>query len=151
MPPPPCAWRLCPTCRPGRRSTSAAARVCWPRPGPASGAGRCGRSTPTRARSTQARRSLAAAGLEGRVELWRGPLERLVPADLADRVILANLPAPAQAALLGRIGSPPRAALLSGLRPGQAAPLLAGYRALGLRPAAAARRGRWECWALVGG
>lgn len=99
----------------------------------------------------QARRSLAAAGLEGLVELWRGPLERLAPADLADRVILANLPAPAQAALLGRIGSPPRAALLSGLRPGQAAPLLAGYRALGLRPAAAARAGRWECWALVSG
>jgi ribosomal protein L11 methyltransferase len=99
----------------------------------------------------QARRSLAAAGLDERVELWRGPLERLTPGELADRVILANLPAPAQAALVGRIGSPPRAALLSGLRPGQAGPLLRAYRALGLRPAAAARRGRWECWALVGG
>jgi ribosomal protein L11 methyltransferase len=99
----------------------------------------------------QAARSLRAAGLADRVELWRGPLERLTPAELADRVILANLPAPAQAALVGRIGSPPRAALLSGLRPGQAAPLVARYRALGLRPAAAARRGRWECWALVAG
>jgi ribosomal protein L11 methyltransferase len=99
----------------------------------------------------QAARSLRAAGLADRVELWRGPLERLTPAELADRVILANLPAPAQAALVGRIGSPPRAAPRAGVRPGAAAPLVARYRALGLRPAAAARRGRWECWALVAG
>jgi hypothetical protein len=98
----------------------------------------------------QAGRSLRAAGLAGAVELWRGPLERLGPGDLADRVLLANLPVAAQGALLGRIGSPPRAALLSGLRPGEAAPLVARYRALGLRPRAAARRGRWECWTLVG-
>jgi ribosomal protein L11 methyltransferase PrmA len=98
----------------------------------------------------QAQASLAAAGLADRVTLRRGPVEALLPAELAGRVLLANLPLAAQRGLLARIDEPPRAALISGIRPGQEGELLAAYRALGLRPAGAARRGGFLCLALVG-
>jgi ribosomal protein L11 methylase PrmA len=99
----------------------------------------------------QARRAVAAAGLEERIELRRAAVGALAAAELAGRVLLANLPLVAQRALAGRclaLGAAPRAALLSGLRPGEAAELLAAYRRLGLRPVGAARRGRWERWSL---
>jgi Ribosomal protein L11 methyltransferase (PrmA) len=103
------------------------------------------------AAADQAWRSLRAADLETAVHVHRGLLERLPPAALAGRVLLANLPAAAHAALLARLPAPPPGALLSGLRPGEAAALLAGYRRLGLRVVGAARRGRFERWALVRG
>ena len=99
----------------------------------------------------QARRAVAAAGLAGTIALRRAAVGALEPAALDGRVILANLPLAAQRELAARLialAAPPRAALLSGLRPGEAAQLLAAYRRLGLRPRAAARRGRWECWRL---
>jgi ribosomal protein L11 methyltransferase len=97
----------------------------------------------------QAARSLAAAGLAGRVELRRAALRALPAGAIAGRVLLANLPLAAHRELLGRIGAPPRAALLSGLRPGEAPAVAAAYRALGLEPAARAEAGGFACVALV--
>lgn len=97
----------------------------------------------------QAARSLAAAGLAERVSLRRGPLEALPPELIAGRVVLANVPAAAHRALLARTREPPRAVLASGLRPAEAAPVVAAWRTRGLRPASAARRGGFVCWALV--
>ncbi len=95
----------------------------------------------------QAARSLALAGLADRVELRRGPLGGLRAADLAGRVVLANIPAPAHAELLGRIdaAAPPRAAVLSGLRPAQVAGVVAGWEALGLRAGALDAGGGFRC------
>ncbi|MGE0347064.1 MAG: 50S ribosomal protein L11 methyltransferase [Candidatus Nanopelagicales bacterium] len=95
----------------------------------------------------QAARSLRLAGLAARVELRRGPLGALAPADLAGRVVLANVPAPAHAELLGRVDAarPPRAAVLSGLRPGQVAAVVAGWEALGLRAGDRAEAGGFVC------
>jgi len=96
-----------------------------------------------------ARHSLRAAGLDTAVRVERGLLERLPDEALAERVLLANLPAVAQTALLARLPGPPPGALISGLRPGEAAPLVRGYRRLGLRAVAVARRARFERWTLV--
>jgi len=98
----------------------------------------------------QAARSLAAGGLAGRVRLRRGPLETLAEDELDGRVLLANLPAPAQRALVARLGVPPPAAVLSGLRPHEADELERAYRALGLVVVGAARRGGFSCLALAG-
>jgi ribosomal protein L11 methyltransferase len=98
----------------------------------------------------QARRSLAAAGLAGAVTLRRSALAALAPAELAGRVLIANVPAPAHRELLGRIGAPPRAAVLSGLRPAEAPAIEERYRALGLAPARRARGGGFVCSLLVG-
>ena len=89
----------------------------------------------------QAARSLAAAGLAGRVALRRAALGALDAEAIADRVLLANVPAAAHRELLGRVGAPPRAALLSGLRPTEAPAVEAAYRALGLAPAGASGAG----------
>jgi ribosomal protein L11 methyltransferase len=97
----------------------------------------------------QARRSAAASGLAGRVRVERRDVGRLPPDLTSGRTLLANLPAPAQAALLGALGEPPRAALLSGLRPGEAEPIVRGYRHLGLEPVGMARAGGHERWTLV--
>jgi len=97
----------------------------------------------------QAARSLEAAGLGGRVRLRLGPVEALAPGDLADAVLLANLPAAAHRTLLRRIGRPPRAAVLSGLRHDEAEAIAAGYQALGLTPRAAARAGGFACLTLA--
>jgi SAM-dependent methyltransferase len=82
----------------------------------------------------QAARSLAAAGCTG-VTLRRGPLEGLPAADIAGRVVLANIPAAAHRALLAAVDPrrPPAAAVLSGLRPAQADAVEGAWRALGLR------------------
>jgi hypothetical protein len=97
----------------------------------------------------QAARSLAAAGLAGRVRLRRGPVETLAEQELGGRVILANLPAAGQQALVARLRTPPPAAVLSGLRPGEAGELARAYRALGLAVVDAARRGGFCCLTLV--
>lgn len=93
----------------------------------------------------QAARSLAAAGLGGRVDLRQGPLERLAAAELAGAVLMANLPAAAHRALLRRIGARPAAAVLSGLRPAEVGAVADAYRALGLRPAGRAERDGFCC------
>ena len=98
----------------------------------------------------QAARSLAAAGLAGRVALRRAALGALDAEAIAGRVLLANVPAAAHRELLGRVGAPPRAALLSGLRPAEAPAVEAAYRALGLAPAGRAERGGFVCAVLVG-
>jgi hypothetical protein len=97
----------------------------------------------------QAARSLAAAGLAGRVRLRRAALGALPAGAIAGRVVLANLPVAAHRELLGRVGAPPRAAVLSGLRPGEAGPVEAAWRAHGLEPAGRAERGGFACVALV--
>lgn len=98
----------------------------------------------------QAARSLAAAGLAGRVALRRVALGALPAEAIAGRVLLANVPLAAHRELLGSIGAPPRAALLSGLRPDDAPAAEAAYQALGLEPAWRAERGGFVCAALVG-
>lgn len=80
----------------------------------------------------QAARSLAAAGRRG-VTLRRGPLAGLGAAEIAGRVVLANVPPPAHRALLGRIdpAAPPVAAVLSGIRPAEVPELAGAWGARG--------------------
>jgi SAM-dependent methyltransferase len=82
----------------------------------------------------QAARSLTAAGCTD-VTLRLGPLGGLPPADLAGRVVLANIPAAAHRALLAAVDPrrPPVAVVLSGVRADQVAEVEAAWRALGLR------------------
>jgi ribosomal protein L11 methyltransferase len=90
----------------------------------------------------QARASLDAAGRAG-VTLRRGPLSGIAAADVAGRVVLANVPRPAHEALLARVdpGAPPVAAVLSGIRPADAPALVAAWGALGLAVAGRDERG----------
>jgi ribosomal protein L11 methyltransferase len=97
----------------------------------------------------QTARSLAAVGREREVTLRRGPIAALTAHEIADRVLLANVPLPAHESLLSRIGAPPRAAVLSGLRPGQAPAVVAAYRALGLEVLATDERGGFRAVSLV--
>jgi hypothetical protein len=97
-----------------------------------------------------AARSLAAAGLSGRAALKRAALATLAPDEIAERVLLANVPAAAHLELLGRIVVPPRAVVLSGLRPAEAPAVESAYRALGLAPADRAERAGFVCAVLVG-
>jgi ribosomal protein L11 methylase PrmA len=97
----------------------------------------------------QTARSLAAVGREREVTLRRGPIAALTVHEIADRVLLANVPLPAHESLLSRIGAPPRAAVLSGLRPGQAPAVVAAYRALGLEVLATDERGGFRAVSLV--
>ena len=97
----------------------------------------------------QTARSLAAAGRERGVTLRRGPVAALTTREIADRVLLANVPLPAHESLLSRIGAPPRAAVLSGLRPHQAPAVVAAYRALGLEVLAIDERGGFSTVSLV--
>ena len=98
----------------------------------------------------QAEASLAAAGLAGAVTVRRGPLGAIAGAEIAGRVMLANVPAGAQPALLGRVGGAPAAVVLSGIRPPEAPAL--GRRLGGPRPApdGAWERGGFCCLRLVG-
>ena len=76
----------------------------------------------------QAARSLAAAGRSEQVVLRRGPVAGLDPAEIAGRVVLANVPRPAHASLLERTGEPPRALVLSGLRPAEAEDVVGAWQ-----------------------
>jgi ribosomal protein L11 methyltransferase len=99
----------------------------------------------------QARRSLAAAGRAGTVEVRRAPIESLAAADLAGRALLANVPEGAQRALLARVSGPPSAIVLSGIRPAAAGALRDAWQAHGLRPDGAWERGGFACLRMVGG
>lgn len=99
----------------------------------------------------QAARSLAAAGRRG-VTWRRGPLGGLAGAELAGRVVLANVPAAAHRELLARVDphAPPRAVVLSGLRPAEVAPVEDAWRALGLgRAVAEEHAAGFACRALA--
>jgi ribosomal protein L11 methylase PrmA len=95
----------------------------------------------------QAAAGLQAAGRPRRVTLRRGPLGGLGRGDLAERIVLANVPAAAHRELLGRVDptDPPRAAVLSGLRRGQLADVLGGWAAHGLTAGAVDERGGFCC------
>ena len=80
----------------------------------------------------QAARSLAAASRAERVTLRRGPIAALDAAEIAGRVVLANVPLPAHLSLLARIDEAPAAVVLSGLRPGEVAQVVDAHRAHGL-------------------
>lgn len=99
----------------------------------------------------QAARSLEAAGLARVVTLRRAPLGNLEPTELAGRVILANVPAPAHAALLGRLRDRPPGAVLSGLRPAQSGAVIDAYRSLGMRVVRIGQAGGFRAVALVAG
>jgi ribosomal protein L11 methyltransferase len=99
---------------------------------------------------TQTARSCAAATVSHRVAVRHRAISALDPADLAGRVVLANLPREAHRALLDAYRAAPRAAILSGLRPWEAPDIVRGYRAMGCRHVSARRRGRFECHVLAG-
>jgi ribosomal protein L11 methylase PrmA len=78
--------------------------------------------------------SLIAAGLSGWVTLRHGPLEAILPDELAGAVLLANIPAQAHRLLARRARSgAPRGAVLSGLRPREVDEIVASWTARGLR------------------
>jgi ribosomal protein L11 methyltransferase len=97
----------------------------------------------------QTRASLQRAACSDRVEVRRQPVQGLSALDLTGRVVFANIPVAAHAALLARYADPPRAVVVSGLRPDEAPDIVRAYRRLGLRHTRAARRGRFDCHVLV--
>lgn len=82
---------------------------------------------------SQARAGIVLAGLVDRVDLRPGALETIAPTDLAGRVLLANVPAPAHLALAARAARAPHGAVLSGLRAQQMPAVLAAWSARGMR------------------
>jgi hypothetical protein len=94
------------------------------------------------------RRTLAAAPRSADVRVDKAAIETLPSTALEGRVLLANLPPIAHAALVGRIRELPRAVLVAGMRHSDSAAVIAGYTALGLRPTAARIAGRWSGWVL---
>ena len=80
-----------------------------------------------------------------------GTAGALSRADLAGRIVLANVPEAAQRALLGRVAGAPAAMVLSGIRPPAAGALREAWGAHGLRPDGAWERGGLACLRLVGG
>ena len=99
---------------------------------------------------SQARASATAAGLVGVIAVRRAPLGALAPAEIAGRVVLANVPPDAHRTLLSRVAAPPAAVVLSGIRPPDAPALSRAWAARGLRPDGAWERGGFCCLRLVG-
>lgn len=98
----------------------------------------------------QTRRSAEAAGRAAKMSFRTAPLEALDPADLAGRVLLANIPPPAHDALLHGIEDVTvRAVLISGVRVGEGREVAERYALHGLRETARSEREGWECRALV--
>jgi ribosomal protein L11 methyltransferase len=99
----------------------------------------------------QTNASSKLAGCGHLVEARRQPVQSLTSAELAARVVFANVPASAHRLLISRFkDDPPAAIVLSGLRPHEASLIVSAYQALGLRRVRAARRGRFDCHVLVG-
>ena len=98
-----------------------------------------------------ARRSLAAAGRAGAVEVRRAPIQSLVAGDTAGRTLLANVPADAHRELLARVVDRPAGVVLSGIRPAAAAGLRDAWRERGLRPDGEWEQGGFACLRMVGG
>ena len=98
----------------------------------------------------QTRAAAALAGCEHHIESRRQPIEMLTGAELAGRVVFANIPISAHAALINRFDAPPAAIVLSGLRPEQAKPIVTVYRDMGLRHVRAMRQRRFDCHVMVG-
>ena len=99
---------------------------------------------------SQTRAASALAGCEDHVESRRQPIQMLTGAELAGRVVFANIPASAHAALINRFDEPPAAIVLCGLRAKDAGPIIAVYREMGLRHARAMRQRRFDCHVMVG-
>lgn len=96
--------------------------------------------------------SLEAAGLAGAVTVRQAPLASLTAGELAGRTVLANVPSPAQQALLAAArGAPPAAVVLSGIRPADVDALRDAWEARGLRHDAEWDRGGFACLRLVAG
>lgn len=96
--------------------------------------------------------SLHAAGLADAVTVRRGTLTALTAADLAGRVVLANVPPPAHRELLaaGAAAGAPAAVVLSGIRPGDAPGLADAWAARGLHPDGMWEAGGFACLRLRG-
>lgn len=99
----------------------------------------------------QASRSLVAAGRAGSVTLRRAPIAALEAGEIAGRVVLANIPAPAHASLLARTGAPPCALVLSGLRPPEVPAVVDAWRGHGLEVRRRDARGGFVAVCMVGG
>lgn len=97
----------------------------------------------------QARVSVAASHVAKTVTIRAMWVSQLSADDLAERVIMANLPHPGHLDLLERTDEPPKAVLLSGLHRSAARDVVHRYRRIGLRSIAALTRGRWECWLMT--
>lgn len=95
-------------------------------------------------------RALTMSHLLTDATLRCGSIEQIVNADLADRIVFANVPPQAHERLSQRLASPPRALVISGVRAGESATVLAGYRQIGLRRLRTQRRGGFDCHLLQG-
>lgn len=92
----------------------------------------------------QCRESLAAAGRAGQAEVRRKALAALDPEDLADRVLLANVPAAAHHELLPRIGEETTVAVIAGPGAREMGAVVSGYSARGLHERLRVEDGRWS-------
>ena len=92
-----------------RRSTPAAARACWPRPGSRSDGGRCSPATSTRAPSTRPPAAWPPPAARAAWPCAGRPWRRLRPRRLAGAVLLANVPLAAHARAAGRASARRRA------------------------------------------
>lgn len=93
--------------------------------------------------------SAHAAGRDAAPTFTVRRIEALTPAELADRVVLANLPPVAHAALRQRLTLAPLAMVASGTALVDAQPTLDHLRDLGLRLVRTLRHGRYVCHVLV--
>lgn len=97
----------------------------------------------------QCRASLAAAGCAERAQVRRIALGALEPDDLADRVLLANLPAAAHHEILPRIGEGTTVAVIAGPGAGEMETVVSGYAARGLHERARVDDGRWSAMVVA--
>ena len=98
----------------------------------------------------QCRASLAAAGRADGAQVRRCALGALGADDVAERVLLANLPKTAHHELATRVTRLPRAALVAGLDHGGMAEVAELYERRGLRVRGDAESGRWRALVLEG-
>lgn len=96
----------------------------------------------------QARASADAAGCGDLVTWHRAPVEAIAP-DVTGRVVLANLPPVAHAAIAPHVRGRPLALVASGMRARDVAVVRAHYAHLGLRPVRMLAAGAWRCLVLA--
>ncbi len=96
--------------------------------------------------------SARASGLSDRISCRRTAFDQLDPAEVMNRVVLANAPHQAQTALLAVPGDPvPPGILLSGLDAAAMDAVVRGWAARGMLVVARESHGRWQAAVLVGG
>ena len=89
-----------------------------------------------------------SAGCGDLVTWHRAPVEAIAP-DVTGRVVLANLPPVAHAAIAPHVRGRPLALVASGMRARDVAVVRAHYAHLGLRPVRMLAAGAWRCLVLA--